>query len=227
MIKFILRCNGLKCWLNGNCSHPSTNCLICSYSYAMKYFSILIFLLVSISIQEMAISSVPKSDHLWMALRSGNHLVLMRHALAPGFSDPANFDVDNCSTQRNLNNDGRNQARSIGDQFRDNGIINTLVYSSQWCRCIETAELLEFGLVEKLVMLNSFFKSFERKQAQTSSTLEWILKASLATPTVLVTHQVNITALTGFAPSSGELVFVKRGLEGKLSIIGTLRTSLD
>jgi broad specificity phosphatase PhoE len=151
----------------------------------------------------------------------------MRHALAPGFSDPENFDVNNCSTQRNLNNDGRHQARSIGEQFRDNGIYNSLVYSSQWCRCIETAELLELGLVEELVMLNSFFKNFDRKQAQTSSTLEWVSKASLATPTVLVTHQVNITALTGFTPSSGELVFVKREPEGKLSIIGTLKSSLD
>jgi broad specificity phosphatase PhoE len=151
----------------------------------------------------------------------------MRHALAPGFSDPENFDVNNCSTQRNLNNDGRHQAKLIGDQFRDNGIYNPLVYSSQWCRCIETAELLELGSVQELAMLNSFFKNFERKQAQTSSTLEWVSKASLATPTVLVTHQVNITALTGFTPSSGELVFVKRELEGKLSIIGTLKTSLD
>jgi phosphohistidine phosphatase SixA len=193
----------------------------------MKYFLTLLLILVSFCFQELAISSLSKTDHLWRALKSGNHLVLMRHALAPGFSDPKNFDIDECSTQRNLNKDGRSQARSIGDQFRENGIINPLVYSSQWCRCIETAELLEFGAVEELVILNSFFKNFERKQIQTNSSLEWILKSSLATPTVLVTHQVNITALTGFTPSSGELVFVKRELEGKLSIIGTLKTSLD
>ncbi len=151
----------------------------------------------------------------------------MRHAHAPGFSDPANFDVDICSTQRNLNNNGRSQARSIGNQFRENNINNPLVYSSQWCRCIETAQLLEFGLVEELMILNSFFKNLERKQSQTNSTLEWILKAPLAKPTVLVTHQVNINALTGFSPSSGELVFVRRGPKGKLSIVGTLKTFLD
>ena len=193
----------------------------------MKYLLIIILLLVSFTFQEMAKSNTLRSDNLWEAIKSGNHLVLMRHALAPGFSDPVNFDVENCSTQRNLNNDGRNQARSIGDLFRDNGINNLLVYSSQWCRCIETAELLEFGTVEELMMLNSFFKSFERKRAQTNSLVEWILKASLATPTVLVTHQVNITALTGFTPSSGELVFVKRELGGNLSIIGTLKTAHD
>ena len=183
--------------------------------------------MVSFSFQNISKSNSLESDDLWKALRSGNHLVLMRHALAPGFSDPVNFDVNDCSTQRNLNKDGRNQARSIGNQFRENDINNPLVYSSQWCRCIETAELLEFGLVEELVILNSFFKNFERKQSQTNSTLEWILKASLAKPTVLVMHQVNITALTGFTPSSGELVFVKREPEGKLSIIGTLKTPLD
>ena len=192
----------------------------------MKHFSTLFLILVSFSFQEIAISSSSKSDDLWSALKSGNHFILMRHALAPGFSDPENFDVNNCSTQRNLNNDGRLQAKSIGERFRYNGIYSPLVYSSQWCRCIETAELLELGSVEKLVMLNSFFKDFERKQAQTSSTLRWVSKASLTTPTVLVTHQVNITALTGFTPSSGELVFVKREPEGKLTIIGTLKSSL-
>ena len=164
------------------------------------------------------------ADKPWSALKSGNHLVLIRHALAPGYSDPDYFDVEDCKTQRNLNDEGRRQSKKIGDLFRSNGINRALVYSSQWCRCQDTARLLDLGDVSELPALNSFFEHFEKETFQTKKLKRWIETASLSTPTVLVSHQVNITALTGYSPASGEIVFVERSSDGSLSIIGSIPT---
>jgi phosphohistidine phosphatase SixA len=199
----------------------------------MKRFFVILFATLFISApmttsvshwQETEISKEIPQDNLWSALKSGNHLILLRHALAPGFSDPQNFDVNDCKTQRNLNDKGRGQSRDIGALFRSNGIRNALVYSSQWCRCIETAQLLGIGEVAKLPALNSFFEHLDRKTLQTASVTEWIEKAPLKVPTVMVTHQVNITALTGYSPASGEMVFVRQEPDGRSSVVGTIRT---
>jgi len=164
------------------------------------------------------------ADKLWSALKSGNHFVLIRHALAPGFSDPDYFDLQDCKTQRNLNDKGRYQSKKIGDLFRLNGIAKAAVYSSQWCRCLNTAGLLDLGEVLELPPLNSFFKYFEREKSQTEQTMRWIQNASLDTPTVLVSHQVNISALTGYSPASGEIVFLRRLSDGSISTIGSIQT---
>tara|TARA_B110000467_G_scaffold20183_1_gene17761 strand:- start:49 stop:618 length:570 start_codon:yes stop_codon:yes gene_type:complete len=164
------------------------------------------------------------ADKPWSALKSGNHFVLIRHALAPGYSDPDYFDVEDCKTQRNLNDEGRRQSKKIGDLFRSKGINRALVYSSQWCRCQDTARLLDLGDVSELPALNSFFEHFERETLQTKELKRWIETASWSTPTVLVSHQVNITALTGYSPASGEIVFVERSSDGSLSIIGNIPT---
>ena len=163
-------------------------------------------------------------EALWTALKSKHHFVLVRHALAPGHSDPDGFQVKDCQTQRNLNETGRQQSRKIGNLFKSHGIAKALVYSSQWCRCLETARLLGIGVLSELPALNSFFQHFERKQTQTDQTVAWIRRASLSMPTVLVTHQVNITALTGYFPASGELTFVRRDPRGSLAVIGTINT---
>ena len=164
------------------------------------------------------------ADKPWSALKSGNHFVLIRHALAPGYSDPDYFDVEDCKTQRNLDEEGRRQSKNIGDLFRSNGIKRALVYSSQWCRCLDTARLLDLGDVSELSTLNSFFEHFEKETFQTKELKRWIETASLSTPTVLVSHQVNISALTGYSPASGEIVFVERSPDGSLSIIGSIQT---
>lgn len=87
---------------------------------------------------------------LWNSLRLGSSFVLLRHAVAPGTGDPDNFVVGNCLTQRNLSAAGREQAAAIGAQFRGNRIHKARVFSSQWCRCLETADLLILGPVEEL-----------------------------------------------------------------------------
>jgi broad specificity phosphatase PhoE len=172
----------------------------------------------------LANMGVGYADNLWSALKSENHLVLIRHALAPGYSDPNYFNVKDCKTQRNLNDEGRYQSKKIGDLFRSNGIGKAAVYSSQWCRCLNTARLLGFGEVSELPSLNSFFEHYEREKSQTEQTMRWIQNAPLDTPTVLVSHQVNITALTGYSPASGEIVFLRRSNDGSISVIGSIQT---
>ena len=161
---------------------------------------------------------------LWQAVRSGNVVVLMRHAIAPGTGDPIAFTIGDCQTQRNLSEAGRIQAQAIGNRFRANGIDKAQVFSSQWCRCLETAKLLELGTVEELPQLNSFFQQYERRDSQTEDLRKWINDQSLDQPTVLVTHQVNITALTGIYPGSGEMVIVKRTGSEALSVLGRIET---
>ena len=102
-------------------------------------------------------------DNLWTALKSGNHFVVIRHALAPGYGDPDIFKVKECKTQRNLNDLGRDQSKDIGDLFRANGINKASIFSSQWCRCLDTARLLGLGQVFETPALNSFFEKFEKK----------------------------------------------------------------
>jgi hypothetical protein len=94
---------------------------------------------------------------LWAALRDGGHVALIRHALAPGTGDPPEFRVEDCRTQRNLSPAGRAQARAIGERFRANGIGTAAVFSSQWCRCLDTARALALGEVTPFAGLNSFF----------------------------------------------------------------------
>ena len=140
--------------------------------------------------------------------------------------DPDHFKVEDCKTQRNLNDNGRRQSEGIGDLFRLNGIASALIFSSQWCRCLETARLLGLGQVSELPALNSFFQDFERGPSQTQEIKRWIKTVTLRTPTVLVSHQVNITSLVGYTPASGEIVFVRRENDGSLSMIGSIATLL-
>lgn len=98
------------------------------------------------------------SSDTWSLLQQGDrgYVVMMRHALAPGTGDPPNFRLEDCSTQRNLSAQGRAQARRIGEAFRRRGIKVARVLSSQWCRCLETARLMNLGAVEPFAPLNSF-----------------------------------------------------------------------
>jgi 8-oxo-(d)GTP phosphatase len=139
-----------------------------------------------------------------------DHIIIMRHALAPGGGDPPQFRPDDCTTQRNLSPEGREQAARIGTRLRAAGPGDAKVYSSQWCRCLETADLLNLGPVTELPLLNSFFRSREREGEQTQALRAWIQSADLTRPVVLVTHQVNITALTGIFPVQGEFLILRR-----------------
>lgn len=183
-------------------------------SYRLPALVFLLGLIGLASTQATAQSSstAPDEAQLWQWLRSGDAVALMRHALAPGTGDPADFTLGVCSTQRNLSDEGRRQARAIGQRFRHKGIEQAQVYSSRWCRCLETAELLALGAVQPFDGLNSFFRDRSSEPGQTAATQALITERSARDkpPLVLVTHQVNITALTGIFPSSGEIVVLAR-----------------
>lgn len=161
---------------------------------------------------------------LWAKLRAGGHIVLMRHALAPGIGDPEEFTLDDCATQRNLSDAGRDQARRIGDRFRENRVEVTRVFSSQWCRCEETAELLGLGAVTLLPALNSFFQRTGRRGPQTHAMREWLVENRSAGTLVFVTHQVNISALTDQYTTSGEMIIARVQNDGRLDIVGSIET---
>jgi phosphohistidine phosphatase SixA len=161
---------------------------------------------------------------LWKALRTGESIALVRHAIAPGTGDPAEFILGNCETQRNLSAEGRAQASRIGARFRANGLSTARIVSSQWCRCLETASLLDLGPVEELAVLNSFYQHAERRDVQTQALTTWLAEQGRREPLVLVTHQVNITALTDHYPSSGELLIIRRSEDGEILLVGSIRT---
>jgi phosphohistidine phosphatase SixA len=160
---------------------------------------------------------------VWQALKQPNHFAIMRHALAPGGGDPEGFQLGDCATQRNLSYEGRDQARSAGDSFRANGITSARVFTSQWCRCKETAELMALGVVKELPELNSFFQNPEREAPQMRALRQIIADMDLSTPTLLVTHQVLITSLTEVFPTSGEMVVVERLQDGSLQVVGSVK----
>ena len=149
---------------------------------------------------------------------------LMRHALAPGMGDPQNFDMNDCKTQRLLSEEGRLQAWMVGEKFRQSGLKSARVKSSQWCRCKETAKLLRLGVVEEIQFLNSFFDTPERERPQTTALRKWLFEQASLSGLILVTHQVNITALTGVVPSSGELVVIRLKKPFAIEVVGTIDT---
>jgi phosphohistidine phosphatase SixA len=161
---------------------------------------------------------------LWDALRNGGHVALMRHSNAPGTGDPSNFSLRDCTTQRNLSEEGRRQSTKIGQRLLANGILGARVYSSQWCRCLDTARLIGMGHVTELPILNSFFQQSERESAQNQALVKWLAAQNLDQPPILVTHQVNITAISGVYPVSGEILIMRRAKTRALSLVGTLKT---
>ena len=135
-------------------------------------------------------------------------VLFMRHALAPGFGDPDHFFVNDCSTQRNLNETGRAQARSIGAKLAKADIKFSAVYSSYWCRCLETAQLLGLGAVTPFDGLNSFFQNHAPRDATLAKLLEKLESLSPSAPaSLMVTHAVTIRAITGLSVASGGVVF--------------------
>ena len=157
----------------------------------------------------------------WSALRSGG-IALLRHADAPGYGDPPGFSLTDCSTQRNLGELGRAQAIRIGVRFRQEKVKAGKVLASQWCRTTETAQAAFPGQVEFAAVFNSFFQDRSKANPQTDMArallLTWIGPSAL----VVVTHQVNITALSDIVPASGEGVVLRR-IGQELSVVGRIR----
>jgi phosphohistidine phosphatase SixA len=163
-----------------------------------------------------------QGEALWHLLRRGGQVVLVRHASTePGVGDPAGFRVDDCGTQRNLSAAGREEARQLGRAFASRGIPVGRVLSSRWCRCLDTARLA-FGRVEPWESLNSFFDDRSRAQAQTQALRQLVAEPPPDGNLILVSHQVNITALTGIVPAPGEMVILTPLGDGEFRVAGRL-----
>jgi broad specificity phosphatase PhoE len=168
-------------------------------------------------------ASTQANEATWQALQEGGLVILMRHALAPGIGDPPEFERGRCETQRNLSADGRVQAKAIGRTFREHEVPIAAVYSSRWCRALDTAELIAMGEVEPAPWLDSFFRERSERDARTQTTRERMLAWEGPGNLLLVTHQVNISALVGRGVGSGEMVVV-RPENGALNVIGRLHS---
>lgn len=170
-----------------------------------------------------AASATNAEDAAWAALkRPGTH-ALMRHATAPGTGDPAGFALGDCATQRNLDAAGRDEARRIGTALADAGLRFDAVFSSAWCRAEETARLLDLGPVRPAPALNSFFADRGAAATHTADTVTLLAGLPADGKALLVTHQVNITALTGIFPRSGEIVVVSLDGSGTVVVEGRIR----
>lgn len=164
-------------------------------------------------------------EALWRALAQGGHVALMRHAqTVPGTGDPPSFRIGDCTTQRNLSETGVAQARRFGAEFKRRGIVAAAIYASEWCRAVDTGEAFGLGKVRtRPAALNSFFQDRGAGQASTKALTD-LLQTLPRTgpPVILVTHQVNVTALTGVFPASGETVVLRLTNEGGFEVAGRL-----
>ena len=181
----------------------------------MKFIKFLLIIFISINLPIKADSN----QNVINELKRGGNLIFIRHAYAPGGGDPKNFDINDCKTQRNLSNSGRYQAKKIGSYFKENNIPIGKVYSSEWCRCKETASIA-FNDFETKSFLNSFFS--ERFAKNRENQIEnfnnfinnWDGKLNL----VFVTHYVVISEILSYAPVSGEIIVSDK----QLKLIDTL-----
>ena len=134
------------------------------------------------------------------------NVIFLRHALAPGVGDPENFIKEDCSTQRNLNNKGRLQARLIGNYLRSTNLKFSQILTSEWCRCIDTAKELNLGQWTTFSGLNSFFQVYEKKDQVMNKLQKKLDSLGYSDLALFVTHQVVISEQTGIMPRSGEMV---------------------
>lgn len=162
-------------------------------------------------------------DHLWALLKGGGQVVLVRHGLTtPGVGDPAGFRLEDCSTQRNLNEEGRRESERVGTAFRARGIPVERVLTSPWCRCVETARLA-WGAAEVWTPLSNLFGRPENRDGQVRQLQARVSERPGGGNLVLVTHGSTIAALTGINPATAEMVVVTPGGEGRFAVAGRLR----
>ena len=156
-------------------------------------------------------TAAASSASTYKALPTPASLVfIMRHAIAPGTGDPPGFRLDDCATQRNLSNEGIRQAQDIGKRLNANGMAPSTIWSSQWCRALDTANNLGLGPVKPLPALNSFFSQPGQGAEQMKTLERFIADLDPAKgPYIMVTHQVVVTTLTGVFPASGEGVWIR------------------
>jgi phosphohistidine phosphatase SixA len=158
----------------------------------------------------------------WQALRQDAVVALLRHAEAPGVGDPPGWRLDDCATQRNLSERGRAEARAVGARLRQERIRIARVLSSPWCRCLETARLVDVGAVQQEPTFGNAFVLSDRRGDLREGGRAVIDRWRGPGVLLVVTHGENIRALTGQSPSTGEIVVVAPRAGGELKVIGAV-----
>ena len=183
----------------------------------MKIFKLFLLIIISLAFSNQVFSE----DKILESLKEGGKIIFIRHAYAPGGGDPENFDINDCSTQRNLSDKGINQSKLIGEFFKTNKIQIDKVLSSEWCRCKDTAKFA-FNDFETFDALNSFFsaKFAKNEKKQIRDLKKFINKWESSKNLVLVTHYVVISSMLNVATSSGEIVISNKNYQ----IIGSIET---
>ena len=167
------------------------------------------------------VAAAGDSQEAWAALVGGSHIALIRHGNAPpGYGDPPGFKIDDCATQRNLDEKGQAQARALGEAFRQHGVRADKILSSPWCRCLETARLMGLGPVDGTWAVAASDRSPERLAAMKQMLASWRGPGTL----VVVTHGLTVQALVGIMPGQAETVVVrpKPGKEPGVEVVGRI-----
>ena len=158
----------------------------------------------------------------WAALAKGGHVALVRHGNAPPGhgGDPPGFKIDDCATQRNMDEKGRTQSRAVGEAFRQHGVRVDKILSSPWCRCMETARLMALGPVEGTMAVAASDRSPERLVALKQMVSAWHGPGTL----VVVTHALTVQGLVGIMPGQAETVVIrpKLGQELGVEVVGRI-----
>ena len=181
----------------------------------MKIFKFLIIIFISLTTSIKA----DLNKNLINQLKEGEKLIFIRHAYAPGSGDPTNFNLNDCSTQRNLNDNGIKQSQYIGNFFKANKIKIDKVISSEWCRCKETAKIA-FKNYSTNSFLNSFYSSkfLKNKDKQVKAFNYYIKNLESKKNLIFLTHYVFISEVLNYGPSSGEIVVSDKNL----NILGSI-----
>ena len=176
---------------------------------------------LSVVVVCVACASSAQAESVWDALHAPGTIVVLRHSYAPGGFDPPDAKLEDCSTQRNLDDNGRAQARRIGEAFRANAITVGKVLSSPRCRCLDTARLA-FGQVEPWGVLQGALNDAELRRSRLAETRMAIDAHRTGPPLVLVTHGSVVTDLTGLNIKMGEFVVLRRAPDGTREVAGQL-----
>jgi phosphohistidine phosphatase SixA len=181
-----------------------------------------LMLMVAILLMAATAGAADGSQEAWAALAKGGHVALVRHGNAPpGYGgDPPGFKIDDCSTQRNMDERGQAQAKAVGEAFRQHGVRTDKILSSPWCRCLETARLMALGPVEGTMTVAASDRSPDRLAVLKQMVSAWRGPGTL----VVVTHALTVQGLVGIMPGQAETVVLrpKTGSEPGVEVVGRI-----
>ncbi len=194
----------------------------CPRRTALAALALVLLGAVGLTHRAAAQSAIATGDAAWNLLKQNGSVALIRHGRTlGGAGDPPGFRLEDCATQRNLTEEGRAQAKTLGEAMRAKGVVVTDILSSRWCRCMDTARLA-FGKVEALPALDNLFGNSAREPAQTAELRKRIRAWAGPGALVMVSHGVNILPLTGIQPAEGEILILLPNPSADFRVVGRI-----